>query len=172
MRNLVRRVGVTSVAVLMLLGACTARLPADVALVSVRAAQSGLYPAAVTAGPPPRLLEVSFASRVNLQRFVTVNGYSLDVEADFCDGAAPQALVVSGLYWQGQLLDPGARDPIHRNDDDDLLDYTFFLDAGKAAAGAGDICFNIAGGNEDRGYRSNTVVIPRVEIALALNAAR
>lgn len=168
MRNHVRIEGVTSVAVLMLLGACTARLPADVALVSVRAAQSGHHPATATVDPPPRLLEVALTSRVNLQRFVTVNGYSLDVEADFCDGAAPQALAVSGLYWQGQQLDPGARDPIHRTDDDDLLDYTFFLDAGKAAAGAEDICFNITGGNADRGYRSNTVVVPRVEIAVAL----
>ena len=153
----------------ILLGACTARLPADVELVAVRAVQPDLRPAALTANPPPHLLQVAFASRVNLARFVTVNSYSLGVEADFCDGAeASQPLVVSGLYWQGRPLVPGEPGPVRHGGDDRLLDYTFLLDAEKAGARSADICFNIAGGNEERGYRSNTVVIPQVEIALAL----
>jgi hypothetical protein len=102
---------------------------------------------------------------------VTVNDYSLTIEARFCDSDnATENLVASGVYWQGTLLVPGGPDTIQaeKQSRDDLVDYSFFLDPGNAAADTGDICFNIAGGNEDRGYRSNTVVIQQIEIALAL----
>ena len=162
----------------LLLTACTAPIPADVELVSVEAVgreasapPAGVLPAGFTADENRRPLRVAFASRVNLVRFVTVNDYSLTIEARFCDSDnATENLVASGVYWQGTLLVPGGPDPIQaeKQSRDDLVDYSFFLDPGNAAADTGDICFNIAGGNEDRGYRSNTVVIQQIEIALAL----
>jgi hypothetical protein len=162
----------------LLLGACTAPIPADVELVSVEAVArgasappAGVLPAGLTADEKRRPLRVAFASRVNLVRFVTTNSYSLNVEARFCDSDEATAdFVASGIYWQGVLLVPGGPDPIQaaKQSRDDLVDYSFFLDPGNAAADTGDICFNIAGGNEDRGYRSNTVVIPQIEIALVL----
>ena len=166
--------GVIAGAVL-LLAACTAPIPADVELVSVDAAApkgatlaAGVLPAGFTADEARRPLKVAIASRVNLVRFVTFNDYSLNVEARFCDD--DQTVVASGIYWQGTELVPGGPDPIQANKQarDDLVAYSFFMDAGKAAAHTGDICFNVAGGNADRGYRSNTVVIPQIEIELAL----
>jgi len=159
---------------LLLLAACTAPIPADVELVSVEAVAgdasappAGVLPAGFMADDKRRPLRVAFASRVNLVRFVTANDYSLNVEARFCSG---EKLVASGIYWQGTLLVPRGPDPVQtaKQSRDDLVGYVFFLDAGEAATRAEDICFNIAGGNADRGYRSNTVVIPQIEIALAL----
>lgn len=163
-------------AVALLLGACTARMPADVELVSVRAVDRHdraalAVPAAATERAPRRLLHVAFASRVNLVRFVAMNGYSLGAHATFCDGTeAAGPLVVPGIYWQGQPLVPGGPDPIRREDEagDGLLAYSFFLDAARAASRPVDLCFSIAGGNAARGYRSNTVTIPRGDIAIAL----
>ena len=144
----------------VLLAACTARLPADLELLSVRPGGE----------PEQRLLEVAFASRVNLLRFVTVNGYSLATEADYCDGPpAQQPLVVSGLYWEGRPLEPGEDDPIERDGGrDSLLAYSFFLNGDKAAARSADLCFVVAGGNDARGYRSNTVLVPGNDVAAAL----
>ena len=160
----------------VLLGSCTARMPADVALVSVQAVDrydqaAVAVPAAVTESEPRRLLQVVFASRVDLVRFVTVNGYSLRAEAAFCDGdETVEPLVVSGIFWQGRPLVPGGADPIRREGEagDGLLAYSFFLDSVRAASRPGDLCFTIAGGNTARGYRSNRVTIPQVEITLAL----
>jgi hypothetical protein len=162
----------------LLLAACTAPIPADVELVSVEAVArgasappAGVLPAGFTADDKRRPLRVAFASRVNLVRFVTANNYSLNVEARFChSGAGIAKLAASSIYWQGALLVPGGPDPIQaaKQSRDDLVGYVFFLDAGEAATRVEDICFNIAGGNADRGYRSNTVVIPQIEIALAL----
>ena len=174
MRGQTRARCLTAAAVALLLGACTARMPADVELVSVQAVEwhdraALAVPAAATERTPQSLLQVAFVSRVNLVRFVTVNSYSLGVEADVCDGPeAPQPLVASGLSWQGRPLVPGGPEPVRRDGDESLLDYTFFLDAEKATARPADLCFTIAGGNEDRGYRSNRVTIPQVEITLAL----
>jgi hypothetical protein len=176
MRGQTRAKRLTAAVVAMLLGACTARMPADVELVSVQAVerqgQAALaVPAAATERAPQRLLRVDFASRVNLVRFVAVNGYSLGVETGFCDGAnTAEPLAVSGILWQGRPLVPGGPDPIRREGaaGDGLLAYSFFLDAVRAASRPADLCFSIAGGNAARGYRSNTVTIPRADIAIAL----
>jgi hypothetical protein len=50
---------------------------------------------------------------------------------------------------------------------DDLLAYSFVLDGEEASARPADICFAVAGGNEARGYRSNSIVILRGEIHFA-----
>jgi len=176
MRGQTRAKRLTAAVVAMLLGACTARMPADVELVSVRAVErhdqaAVAVPAAATERAPRRLLQVDFASRVNLVRFVAVNGYSLGVEAGFCDGDdTAEPLTVSGILWQGRPLVPGGPDPIRREGEagDGLLAYSFFLDAAGAASRPADLCFTIAGGNAARGYRSNTVTIAREEIAATL----
>ena len=162
----------------LLLAACTAPIPADVELVSVEAVApkgskllAGMLPAGLTADTERRPLRVAFASRVNLVRFVTFHNYSLNVDARFCDAAAgAQNLAVSAIYWQGVPLAPGGPDPIEAQKEsrDDLVAYSFLVDAGKAASPAGDICFNVTGDNAERGYRSNTVVIPQIEIEMAL----
>jgi len=172
-----RRFGVPLL-LLCVLSSGTATIPADVELVSVEAAAprgvkpaAGVLPAGFAADAQRRPLRVAFASRVNLVRFVTFHNYSLNAEARYCDAdSGSENLAVTGIYWQGIPLVPGGPDPIQADKQarDDLVAYSFLLQMDDAEAVAGGICFNVTGGNAERGYRSNTVVIPQVEIEMAL----
>jgi hypothetical protein len=142
----------------------------------------------VTGGPKPHrpLLRIEFTSAMNLSKFATENSYNLGSGAYFCDHPIKGiTLSFPDIFWRGRRLGQQEGDPIERQIQavGAPITYYLFIDVAREPRPkdrppqdgfdlrqkAADVCFEVRGGNESgRGYRSNTVVIPKGVIATAL----
>jgi hypothetical protein len=138
---------------------------------------------------PGALLKIEFTSRMDLSKFAMEHSYNLGAIAFFC-GRPNDFVVLSfpDVYWRRVRLGQGEADPIERGQDDkiELLTYYLFINVAREAIVPSkpreksfdlrrepeDVCFHLRGGNESgRGYKSNTVVIPKDAIESALAEA-
>lgn len=136
--------------------------------------------------PHRPLLKVKFTSVTNLSRFAIDNSFPLANHTFFCDHPQKDVtLSFSYIFWQGNRLGQYENDVIQRygGPPGRLITYYIFIDVAREPRlqdrppqegfdlrqKPENLCFVLASGNEwGRGYRSNTVVIPKEAIATAL----
>jgi hypothetical protein len=134
-------------------------------------------------------LKVEFTSAINLPRFAIDSSYNLANKTFFCGREKTSPFMsFADVFWRGNRLGLHEGDPIERQDQASgaPIMYYIFIDVARAKIIPSnppqegfdlrqkpeDVCFYIGGGNEfGRGYRSNTVVIPKELIVAALQKA-
>ena len=135
------------------------------------------------------LLKVEFTSTTNLSKFVIENSYNLGNETFFCDRQkASPFMSYPFVFWYNIRLGEHEADPIAQQSEAARgpITYYIFIDVARKKVVPSnppqggfdlrqkpeDVCFYVRGGNESgRGYRSNTVMIPRDAIVAALQKA-
>lgn len=133
-----------------------------------------------------QLLKIEFTSATDLPAFAAKNSYNLGITAFFCDSEKNSPnMPSSNVFWHGVRLSELGPDPIPQRDESarQPITYYIFFDVADEARPQdippregfdlrqkpADVCFYARGGNElGRGYRSNTVIVPKAAIAAVL----
>ena len=146
-----------------------------------------------TGGEKPHrlMLKIEFTSATDLSEFVIDNSYNLGSETFLCSRqSVSPPMGYPFVFWNGIRLGTHEPDPIKSTDtgkaERTVFKYYIFahialpkivpskppqegFDLRKRPA---ELCFYLRGGNEfGRGYRSNTVVVPKNLVATALQKA-
>jgi len=132
------------------------------------------------------LLKIEFTSTTDLSKFVVDNSYNLGTETFLCDHQPRSPFVgYPFVYWHGVRLGEHETDPIEQHGEPGKASITYyvFVDVAREARPQDippqdgfdlrqkptDVCLYVRGGNESgRGYRSNTMVVPKDAIATVL----
>jgi len=129
------------------------------------------------------LLRVQFSTSVDLVRFAKSGGYNLGRLAFFCEQPDEEADGNPYVFWQGENISRLDRASLRENGQEEgpPITYYVFIGAVRGKIKAipplppydlrrqpRDVCFDLSGGNQMGGYRSNTVVIPQSAISEAL----
>ncbi len=134
------------------------------------------------AKPQKLLFRVKFTSKENLHKFARDHSYSVGVWPYFCDRSQDSIPWRSEPYWHGLVV--GAPLKYEMQKKDGVFVYYVFLDVSFTAKQPSsyesfdlrthpeDICFRVGGGFAGRGFKSNVVVIPKLEIIKALKNLR
>ena len=133
---------------------------------------------------PHRLvLKIGFRTRTDLWDFALARGYNLGAWANFCDMPDQKVLLTSTwVYWNRRRVDLLKHNLISEYStfrEGDRIEYYMFAEVENPGAKPNyapfdlrkdtkDICIYLAGGGSMRGYRSNTFVVPKEEINIAL----
>lgn len=130
------------------------------------------------------LLRVQFLTSVDLARFSRSHSYNLGRRAFFC--ARPDEERGMGnpdVFWQGQNVGNLAQESLRESGEEEgaPIVYYVFIEAVRGETQSipprppydlrrepRDMCFQLSGGNQLGGYRSNTVVVPQSAISEAL----
>lgn len=151
----------------------------------------GLVPRHVLAGlghsvdggdkPHREMLKIEFTSAMDLAGYASRNSYPVGAWSRFCGQERRKTLGFPGVFSNGNRLGYSYTDTSSlRMDDATTLFtyYTFVYVSHQAVVPSNppdeshdlrqmprDICFDLAGGNQGFGYRSNTVIVPAALIA-------
>lgn len=171
---------------LLLAGCISHDTPGDLALVSVQTVNWRDQVEISGSGANRTLLKVEFTSATNLSQFVIEHSYNLGNTAILCNRPNDRTtLSFSDVFWRGIRLGVHKVDPIEQHLDIKKGQFTYYIFINVADGSRPhdippqeeydlhqkpeDVCFYVEGGNESgRGYRSNTVVIPKDAIGTAL----
>lgn len=173
--------------IVSILGGCISNTPTDLAFLSVEAVDR--HDQAEMGGRAPRrlLLKAQFMSTVDLEMFALDNSYGLVNRAFFCNRPKAYAgISFPYVYWNGTQIPD--RNGIYKDKlgAETSITYYIYVSVARDVRGRTKppevpfnlqqapeaICFELGGRNMlGFGYRSNTVVIPKEAIALALQSA-
>jgi len=130
------------------------------------------------------LLRVQFSTSVDLVQFARSGGYNLSRYAFFCGHPHEEGGMGNpDIFWQGISLSGLDRFSLRESGmkEGTAITYYVFIEAARGEIKSipplppydlrrepRDLCFQLRGGNQMGGYRSNTVVIPQAAISEAL----
>ncbi len=133
------------------------------------------------AKPQKPLFRIEFTSKENLHKYAVSKGFPVSSTQFFCNRSDVSVLLGGPrVFWKGLMIGGIPYNYAMAEEKGKVFTYYAFLNVADDFTGPSsyerfdlrthpeDICFQLKGGFAGRGFESNVVVIPKVEVIRAL----